>query len=81
MAPSSVYSASEIPLPSFSNSTRYLLIVLAAWLVVNPENSLILSDHLRMGLLSGFNSYYPSTKDECEGVAFVTKVNDILDAL
>ena len=25
--------------------------------------------------------YYPSTKDEREGVEFVTKVNDILDAL
>ena len=34
-----------------------------------------------MGLLSGLKPYYTSTKDECEGVKFVTKVNDILDAL
>ena len=55
---------------------------LAAELVVNPENGLILSDHVENGLLSGLKSYYPSTKDECEeGVEFVTKVNDILDAL
>ena len=32
--------------------------------------------------LSGLKSYYPSTKDEYEEVVeFVTKVNDILDAL
>ena len=41
-----------------------------------------MSDHSTMGLLSGLKLYYPSTKDECEeGVKFVTKVNDILDAL
>ena len=55
---------------------------LAAELVVNLENGLILNDHSKTGLLSGLKSYYPSTKDECEeGVEFVTKVNDILDAL
>ena len=32
------------------------------------------------GLLSGLKVYYPSTKDEGEGVEFVTKVNDILEA-
>ena len=54
---------------------------LAAKLVANPENGLILSDRSRMELLSGLKSYYPSTKDECDGVEFVTKVNYILDAL
>ena len=35
-----------------------------------------------MGQLSGLKSHCPSTKIECEeGVEFVTKVNDILDAL
>ena len=33
------------------------------------------------GLLSGLKLYHPFTKDEREGVKFVTKVNDILDAL
>ena len=41
----------------------------------NPELS------FKNGPLSGLKSYYSSTKDECEGVEFVTKVNDILDAL
>ena len=41
----------------------------------NPEWS------FENGLLSGLKLYYPSRKDECEGVEFVTKVNDILDAL
>ena len=27
------------------------------------------------GPLSGLKSYYPSVKDECEGIEFVTKVN------
>ena len=30
---------------------------------------------------SDLKSYYPSTRDECEGVEFVTKLNDFLDAL
>ena len=35
-----------------------------------------------MDALSGLKLYYPSAKDECEeGVEFVTKVNDIFDAL
>ena len=43
---------------------------------LNPEGS------FKNGLLSGLKLYYPSTKDECEeGVKFVTKVNDNLDAL
>ena len=55
---------------------------LAAYLVAEPDNGLILSDHSRMDGLSGLKSYYPSTKDECEeGVEFATKVNDNLDAL
>ena len=52
-------------------------------LVVNPENERpnpVWS--FENGLLSGLKLSYPSTKDECEeGVEFVTKVNDILDAL
>ena len=50
-------------------------------MLIQITNGLILSDRSRTGLLSGLKSYYPSTKDECEGVKFVTKVNDILDAL
>ena len=35
-----------------------------------------------MGSVIWIKIVYPSTKDECEeGVEFVTKVNDILDAL
>ena len=42
----------------------------------NPARS------FKTGLLSGLKLYHPSTKDECEEVVkFVTKVNDILDAL
>ena len=41
----------------------------------NPERS------FKSGPLSGLKSYYPSTNSECEGAEFVTKVNDILDAL
>ena len=83
-----------IPVPSSPSTVRpryhclrfkfYTLFThsLVASLVVSPETGLILSDQSRMGCyLDYVESYYPSTKDGCEGVKFVTKVNDILDTL
>ena len=32
-------------------------------------------------VLSGLKSYYPSAKDECKGVEFATKVNDVKNVL